>query len=450
MVETPRETWITGIGIVSCLGEGPDAHWQALDAGKANVESTAFAPYIVHPLTPVNFDAQIPKKGDQRQMEPWQRIGTYAAGLALDSAGAKGKAELLGRMDMIVAAGGGERDLTADSGILSGLPKAGQHELFLNERLMSDLRPTLFLAQLSNLLAGNISIVHGVTGSSRTFMGEEGAGVDAVRIAFARIQSGQSEIALVGGAQNSERKEMLLLYEFARFNLTKEFQPVWARRARPGFALGSMGAFLVLESRSHAEARGATPVARLAGVVNARSDRKPGDVAATLGRLWDEIAPERGKGGAVISGATGVEPATSEERGLSRRPSRICGTRHRHTARSWGRAAVCDEHRAGGHGRAAGRVVRLTGRDRFRAGSRRRAGAGGRDRRRALARGRPGAGREGLAADSRPSGNQMPGSDHQEHDPEKLPTFQDRIMLMTAARGRCPNRRDTRALADSG
>ncbi len=55
---------------------------------------------------------------------------------------------------------------------------------------MNDLRPTLFLAQLSNLLAGNISIVHGVTGSSRTFMGEESAGVDAVRIALARIAAG--------------------------------------------------------------------------------------------------------------------------------------------------------------------------------------------------------------------------------------------------------------------
>ena len=314
MCNTDRETWITGVGIVSALGEGPDAHWEALDAGNVKVETAAFAPYIVHPLAPVSFDAQIPKKGDQRQMEPWQRIGTYAAGLALDSAGAKGNAELLGRMDMIVAASGGERDLAADSAILVGLPKAVRQAPFLNERLMSVLRPTLFLAQLSNLLAGNISIVHGVTGSSRTFMGEEGAGVDAVRIAFARIQSGQSEIALVGGAQNSERKEMLLLYEFARFNLTGEFHPVWARRERPGFALGSMGAFLVLESRSHAEARGATPVARLAGVVNARSDRKPGDVAATLGRLWDEIAPEREKGGAIISGATGVEPATSEER----------------------------------------------------------------------------------------------------------------------------------------
>jgi len=74
----------------------------------------AYAPYMVHTVAPVEFDKQIPKKGDQRQMEAWQRIGTYAAGLALDSAGAKGKAELLAHMDMIVAAGGGERDESVD------------------------------------------------------------------------------------------------------------------------------------------------------------------------------------------------------------------------------------------------------------------------------------------------------------------------------------------------
>src|SRR5271167_1857033 len=136
MADSRRETWITGVGIVSSLGEGPDMHWQRLNEAKPTVDAKNFAPYIVHPLAPVNFDTQIPKKGDQRQMEPWQRIGTYAAGLALDSAGAKGKPELLGRMDLIVAAGGGERDLAADGAILSGLPKAGKQDLFLNERLM--------------------------------------------------------------------------------------------------------------------------------------------------------------------------------------------------------------------------------------------------------------------------------------------------------------------------
>ena len=75
---------------------------------------------------------------------------------------------------------------------------------------MSDLRPTLFLAQLPNLLAGNISIVHGVVGSSRTFLGEESAGVDAVRIAQARIAAGQSELTLVGGAYHGTRWDVLL------------------------------------------------------------------------------------------------------------------------------------------------------------------------------------------------------------------------------------------------
>ena len=54
------------------------------------------------------------KRATSARWKPWQRIGTYAAGLALDSAGLKGNTEILGRMDMIVAAGGGERDLAVD------------------------------------------------------------------------------------------------------------------------------------------------------------------------------------------------------------------------------------------------------------------------------------------------------------------------------------------------
>ena len=239
------EVWITGIGLATSLGEGLDAHWDALNQRRINVDEKGFAPYVVHPLAPVNFDSQIPKKGDQRQMEAWQRIGTYAAGLALESAGIKGNKEILARMDMIVAAGGGERDLAVDSNILNS--EGNSAPGFLNERLMNDLRPTLFLAQLSNLLAGNIAIVHGVTGSSRTFMGEEAAGVDAARIALARIAAGQSDIALIGGSQNGERKDLLVLYEFGDFNLTGKFTPVWARGEKSGFALGSGGAFLVIE-----------------------------------------------------------------------------------------------------------------------------------------------------------------------------------------------------------
>jgi len=320
MGDSTREAWITGIGIVSCLGEGPDAHWQALSAGHIKVDAKTFAPYLVHPLAPLELDKQIPKKGDQRQMEAWQRIGTYAAGLALDSAGVKGNADLLSRLDMIVAAGGGERDVAVDGAILTNRRKAGNPGAFLNERLMSDLRPTLFLAQLSNLLAGNISIVHGVTGSSRTFMGEEAAGVDAVRIALARITSGQSELALVGGSHNGERQDLLLLYDTGGHMLRGAFKPVWEREA--GMVLGSLGAFLVLEAREHAQARNAKPLARLSAVISERSSRPPGAVTGALERMWQSIGAQREPAGiAVLSGATGAQPATGEERAwLKARP----------------------------------------------------------------------------------------------------------------------------------
>src|SRR5206468_1819981 len=314
-----KEVWITGIGIVSSLGEGLDAHWDALNAKKVNIDDKRFAPYIVHPLAPVTFDAQIPKKGDQRQMEAWQRIGTYAAGLALDSAGIKGNKEILGRTDMIVAAGGGERDLAVDLAIMTADAKGNSSPGFLNERLMNDLRPTLFLAQLSNLLAGNIAIVHGVCGTSRTFMGEEAASIDAARIALARVESGQSDIALVGAAHNGERQDLLLLYEFGDFNLKGKFAPVWARdRAHGGFALGSAGVFLVLESREHAEARAAKPYARLTKVVADLAQRKqPGAVTKSLEALWPKLGVLTDNGN-LITGATGVEPVTSEERAFLR------------------------------------------------------------------------------------------------------------------------------------
>ncbi|HWW49952.1 MAG TPA: beta-ketoacyl-ACP synthase [Xanthobacteraceae bacterium] len=332
----PVEAWITGIGLATSLGEGIDAHWQALQERRINVDESGYAPYVVHPLAPVSFEAQIAKRGDLRQMEAWQRIGTYAAGLALDSAGLKGNTEVLSRTDMIVAAGGGERDLAVDSGILNAQKEGNNSPACLNERLMSDLRPTLFLAQLSNLLAGNIAIVHGVTGSSRTFMGEEAAGVDALRIALARIASGQSDVALVGAAHNGERKDLLMLYEFGRFNQKDKFSPVWSRSdAGGGFALGSGGAFLVIESRAHAEARGAKPFARLTSVVADHARRKNGgEVTASLEKMWADLGVSEGNA-AIITGATGAEPATAEElaflRAHSNLPVRGTATSFGHT-----------------------------------------------------------------------------------------------------------------------
>jgi 3-oxoacyl-[acyl-carrier-protein] synthase II len=303
-----RDVIITGIGIVTSLGEGIEPHVQALSGFTPNVDLERFAPYAVHPAVAVELDRHIPKKSDQRQMEPWQRYGTYAAGAALEDAGIKGNAELLAKMHLIVACGGGERDYAVDGQILTGLRDAAKPEVYLNERLMSDIRPTLFLAQLSNLLAGNISIVHGVIGGSRTFMGEEQAGVDAIRIAEARIRSGQNDLFLVGGATNAERADLILTYEMGGAVWRDPSVPV-LRRGGGGFVPGSASVFLVLEAREHAQARGARMIAKIGPVAAERSRRKEGDVTRILGVQIVAAGPVA----TVVSGNTGFASASTEE-----------------------------------------------------------------------------------------------------------------------------------------
>ena len=310
-----RDALITGIGIASCLGSGTDAHWAALNDFSPVLDTNTFPPFAVHPLAPLDLDKQIPKRGDQRQMEAWQRIGVYAAGLALDSAGVKGNAAILSRMGMIVAAGGGERDYAVDAAIMSGYPKAANPGAYLNERLLGDLRPTLFLAQLSNLLAGNISIVHGVIGSSRTFMGEESSGADAVRIACARIAAGQGDIMIVGGSYNAERADSILHMEMGDVQRRAPFDPVWARQASGGgLILGSLGCFLVLESRTHARGRGAAAYGHVAAIRTDRCRRRPGEAAANARAQLETMAHHfEPATAAIISGASGVAEPTREE-----------------------------------------------------------------------------------------------------------------------------------------
>jgi 3-oxoacyl-[acyl-carrier-protein] synthase II len=312
---TTREVWITGIGLVSCYGEGAAHHWQTLGAEKAPrpiVDCERYTPYCLHPLPEMDWSKQIPRRGDQRQMETWQRLGTYTAGLALDDAGLKENEELLSTMDLVVAAGGGERDLQVDEAIMRDAIDRNDRDNLLNERLPNDLRPTLFLAQLSNLLAGNISIVHKVTGSSRTYMGEESAGITAIEDAYRRIRAGQSSHLLVGGAFNADRPDLFLSMELGHYAHHGPAAPVQERqKSGGGMIMGSAGAFLVLEEAEHAKSRGAKAYARLTGIA---SDLGPRDKVSTVARL-DNIMSTLGTGPqmGVVSGASGCHDPTMLE-----------------------------------------------------------------------------------------------------------------------------------------
>ncbi len=320
-MKSDNDVVITGIGIVTCQGVGKEPHvalLSATEAGSPKVETERFAPYPIHPMPEIDWSTQIAKRGDQRQMENWQRLGVFSAGLALDDAGLKTDADACASMDMIVAAGGGERDIKVDSLIVDEALKRNDREMLLNEKLTTELRPTLFLAQLSNLVAGNISIVHKVTGSSRTFMGEESAGISAVETAFHRIRSGQSSHSLVGGAFVAERADIILLVEGIQAHATGDWRPIWSRSAGDGggMIMGSVGAFLVLESRAHAKARGAHIYAVIDAIEGDRGPRDEGKLEARLARLAGHASGVPANDTVVFSGTSGIVDLAARERAV--------------------------------------------------------------------------------------------------------------------------------------
>lgn len=317
MSNSANDVGITGIGIVSCHGVGRDTHISVLGSAQtppAIVDTERFAPYPVHPLPEIDWSDQIPRRGDQRQMENWQRLGVFTAGLALDDAGLKDDAEACSAMDMIVAAGGGERDIEVDTLIVNEAANRNDRDVLLNEKLTTELRPTLFLAQLSNLLAGNISIVHKVTGSSKTFMGEEGAGISAVHTAFERIRAGQSTQALVGGSFNAERPDMHLLFEGVQALTQADWKPLWSRQLPGGIITGSASAFLVLESRASATARGAEFYATITAVEGDRGSRDGDKLETRLDALAQQVNVVDDPDLLIMSGSCGMHEIAQREK----------------------------------------------------------------------------------------------------------------------------------------
>jgi 3-oxoacyl-[acyl-carrier-protein] synthase II len=319
------EVWITGLGLVSSLGAGAELHWQRLaEGGEPVVDEAAFSPYAVHPLAAIDVSTQIPKRSDLRQMEGWQRIGVFAAGLALDDAGLKGDAALLSRTHIVAAAGNGERDPQADRAVLAEVSASVDASAALNSALLRELRPTLYLGQQSQLLAGNICIVHQVTGASRTYKGEEVAGAQIVEDALRRINAGAGEIFLVGGACNAERWDQLLALELGGRLWRGGYRPVWQRQgdaATPplhgGLIPGSVSAFLVLENAGHARRRGARPYARIAAVEATPASKDAGSAATRVRRFVRDLGVTSGPL-PVISGASGFDgPAACTSRELS-------------------------------------------------------------------------------------------------------------------------------------
>lgn len=262
---------VTGLGAVSPLGVGIACNWQRLLAGKSGVRSNtrfntegwkcSIAGLVPdRSLDPEGFDPEsvLPAR-DLRKSDLFIHYAMAAAREALDQAGwhpdhPAGRA----RTATVVGTGVG------------GIPAVTAANQLIATAGVRRLSPFLIPSFLPNLAAGQVSIHFGFHGPSGAPVTACAASAQAIGDAMRLIHAGEADIALCGGAEACVDPVAIGGFTAAKA-LSFNFNHAPEKASRPfdrnhdGFVLSEGAAMLVIETLSHAEKRGAVPLAVLSG-----------------------------------------------------------------------------------------------------------------------------------------------------------------------------------------
>jgi 3-oxoacyl-[acyl-carrier-protein] synthase II len=259
-----RRVVVTGMGAVSALGNDVASTWEGLLAGRSGVRRIeAFDPSRVDSQIAAevrDFDpsAVIDRK-EMRRMDRYIQFGLVVAREALDQAG------LPGRMDGPLA----ER-----TGVILGSGLGGVSTLFDNVLLMGErgpdrISPFFIPMGIANVGSGQIAIAFGMLGPNFATVSACATGAHAIGEAFETIRRDDADVMLAGGTEAAIHEAVVGGFSSMKALSTRNDDPEAASRpfdqGRDGFVVGEGAGMLVLEELSHAEARGAEPLAELVG-----------------------------------------------------------------------------------------------------------------------------------------------------------------------------------------
>jgi 3-oxoacyl-[acyl-carrier-protein] synthase II len=270
---TQRRAVVTGLGIVSPVGIGAEASWDALVAGRSGIDRiTLFdtEPFDVDVAGEVKgFDAgEYMDAKDARRHDRNTHFAVAATGEALRDAG------LLGENGRVTGVNADRFGMVFGSGI-GGIGILIEGQKILDERGPRRVSPFLLPHMLPDSASGQVAIQYGLRGPNMAVVSACATGGHAIGEAMEAIVRGQADIMLGAGTEAP-----LVPLAFAGFGQmralgtpkdpdTGEYNPAIASRpfdaTRNGFVVSGGSAVLVLEELGHARARGATPIAEVIG-----------------------------------------------------------------------------------------------------------------------------------------------------------------------------------------
>lgn len=260
---TKERVVITGIGVISAVGSGKDAFWDGIVNGRSGVKRVTKVPEKLQATCKIAAeitDFDVTKYMDPKQARRADRFIQYAIAaskLAVEDA----------KLDMTKE--NPERVGVAVGSAAGGLQSQEDQIRTLYERGPDRVSPFTVPLFIVNMPAGWVSIVHGAKGPNVCNVTACATSSHTLGDAYRIIERGEADVMFAGGTEAPITPLSMAGFAAARTLSTRNDEPEKASRPfdkdRNGFVMGEGAAVLILESLTHAKARGAHIYAEIAG-----------------------------------------------------------------------------------------------------------------------------------------------------------------------------------------
>ena len=256
-----RRVVITGLGILSPLGNDLASSWQGIVDGRSgigpitNFDASGFATRISGEVKDFDPTKWIPPK-DVKKMDPFVHYGVAASMMAIEDAGLDVQADPE-RIGVAIGAG------------IGGLKGIEETTLRLHEGGPRKVSPFYVPSTIINMIAGQVSMMTGAKGPNIAAVTACTTATHNIGLAMRMIQYGDADVMIAGGAEFATTPTSLGGFCAMKALSTRNDEPERASRpwdeGRDGFVMGDGAGIVVIEEYERAKARGARIYAELAG-----------------------------------------------------------------------------------------------------------------------------------------------------------------------------------------
>lgn len=257
-----RRVVVTGLGILSPVGNTVESAWQAILNGKSGIDyirhfdTSAYTTHFAGLVKDFDVSQYFAVK-DANRMDLFIQYGIAAGVQAMRDSGLEITEEIAERAGVIVGSG------------IGGLQSIEDCTVTIAEKGPRRISPFFVPGSIINMISGNLSIMYGLKGANVAVTTACATATHAIGMAARMIQYGEADIMLAGGAEKASTPVGLGGFCAARALSTRNDNPQAASRPwdrdRDGFVLGDGAGVLVLEEYEFAKKRGARIYAEFTG-----------------------------------------------------------------------------------------------------------------------------------------------------------------------------------------